>query len=80
MHKVYVCVTLFVSESGRVTPLSLFYGGKEYAIDKVTGRMKTTPVEVGGLLTERFDCKIRGLTKHLYLDAAGRWFVETDRE
>ncbi len=78
-YKVYVCVTLFVSESGFVTPLTLFYEDKEYVIDKVTARFRTIPKKVGGLLTERFDCKIGKFTRSLYLEQNGRWFIEVDK-
>lgn len=76
--KVYVSVTLFVSESGHVTPLSLFYDDREYFIDRVTARLRTTPQKVGGLLTERFDCMICGKVRSLYLETTGRWFVEVE--
>lgn len=76
--KVYVGVTLYVDEQGKVTPLSVMFEGEEYAVDKVTDIRTAPPEHVGGLITRRYDCKIAGKTRKLYLEN-GRWFVEAKR-
>lgn len=78
MHyiKVYVAVTVFVSEQGQIKPLSLFYDGKQYVIDKVKSKRQSPPLHVGGLITSRYDCLIKGKERALYQEITGRWFVE----
>lgn len=76
--KVYVAVTLFVDERGKILPVSLFYDGREYLIDKVTDIRLTPPEHVGGLITKRYDCVIKRQVRHLYSEATGRWFLEIE--
>ncbi len=74
-YKIYVCVILYVDESGKIYPQSLFFDGREYRIDGLTDIRTSPPKEVGGLLTKRFDCIIRGKVRSLYKEG-DRWFVE----
>lgn len=74
--KVYVAVTVYIDERGKIRPLSLFYNGKEYAIEKVIDVRTTPPEHVGGIITKRYDCVILHRPKLLFCDIDGRWFVE----
>ncbi|MBR2967619.1 MAG: hypothetical protein IKC35_02435 [Clostridia bacterium] len=74
--KAYVAVTVFVDEQGQTTPLSVFYDGRQYVIDKIKAKRKAPPLHVGGLITTRYDCLIRGKERALYQEITGRWFVE----
>lgn len=74
--KVYVAVILRVDEQGRVKPLSIIYEGREYSVDGVTDVRTAPPEHVGGLITRRYDCKIGGKIRPVYLEKSGRWFVE----
>lgn len=74
--KVYVPVTLYVDELGKVRPLSLTYDGREYIIDKVIETRRTPPEHVGGLITTCYDCVIGKKVRRLYAECTGRWFLE----
>lgn len=77
--KVYVAVTVLIDESGFIRPLSVVYEGKRYEVDKIVDVRTTPPEHVGGLITRRYDCKILGKVRSLYVEKTGRWFVEARR-
>lgn len=72
----YIAVMLFVDELGRIAPVSIEYKGRTYEVDKVIDVRTAPPEFVGGLITKRYDCLIRGAIRHIYMEASGRWFVE----
>ena len=74
--KVYVAVIIRVDELKRITPLSIIYEGRQYDIDKVVAVRRTPPEHVGGIITHRYDCKIKNEYRSLYHEVDGRWFVE----
>ena len=78
--KVYIAVTLYVDEQGKILPLSIIYCGKEYRIDKVTDIRSSPPEHVGGLITKRYDCLFMGKTRSVYREVTGRWFLEVKRD
>ena len=78
--KIFVAVTVYIDERGNMRPLSLFYNGRQYDVDKVVDVRKTPPEHVGGLITRRYDCVIRGKVRNLFRDIDGRWFIEGKRD
>lgn len=77
--KVYVAAKVLVDERGSVRPLSIFFEGRELPIDKITYVCTAPPEHVGGLVTRKYSCRIRGKDRDVYVDIDGRWFVEARR-
>ncbi len=74
-HKVYVAVTVYYSEAGKVHPLSIEWeDGRVYEIDRIVDVRRAASLKVGGQGI-RYTCRIRGRETFLFEDR-GRWFVE----
>lgn len=86
-YKVYVSVTAFFDEEGRLQPHSLRWeDGKVYTIDKVSDVRPAPAMKAGGQ-GDRYTIHINGYTTYLFFERSttisektlGRWFVERKR-
>lgn len=77
-EKVYVAVTLKVDREGNVRPLSFEWeDGRVFAVDRVLSQGMVPARHVGAILTKRFDIKVSGAERELYVETrTNRWFVE----
>lgn len=74
-RKVLVKVLLMVATDGIKTPIALtFEDGKEYRIDRVSGRRRAAATKVGGTGI-RYTISVAGKQTYLFEDE-GQWFVE----
>lgn len=77
-EKVYIAVILYVGTDGRMKPIALDWeDGRRFPIDKVVSERNCPPDHVGAILTRRFDVRMEGKEKTMYLELqTGKWFVE----
>lgn len=76
--KVYVGVFLYTDTDGRTKPVAIEWEtGRRFKIDGVLSERMSPPQHVGAILTRRYEIKIDGRVKVLYLETGtNRWFVE----
>ncbi|HHT66261.1 MAG TPA: hypothetical protein GX017_09270 [Clostridiales bacterium] len=83
-RKVYVAVTAFFSEDGRLHPKRICWeDGREYSIDKVLDVRPAAALKAGGQ-GERYAIRVNGRQRYLFFERStemsgpnlGRWFVE----
>ncbi|MBQ8451985.1 MAG: hypothetical protein IJ538_04360 [Clostridia bacterium] len=71
-----ICVIAKMNEDGVISPLSFFWNGEQFAVQKVLERRKAASLKGGGTGI-RFKCEINQKTHFMWLDGY-TWFVEVD--
>ena len=74
--RTYVQVHVCHDVDGQMTPLSIVFKGRHYAIDRVIGRPVHAPARRADGLGMRYTVRIQGQQTYLFCDMDRRWFVE----